>query len=270
MKKNVLIIIALIAVLTFALQACTVNVGGNSQSPSSVSSKDDGVPSQSSSSASESSKSDESASPVSVNVIEVFHENETVIVWDTEYTNKYSIPAIDSEAANAKALNKKIYDELYGIYTKAQDPDRNLINDLSYTSSVFRGIVAINVKYVAFVPASDIWDNYHFTYYYDAVNDRILESDSDYIEACGYTLEQLNAAAKKTQEYADLMSAGYWYGGSDYEWDTIELSACIFGDEKSEMIFDCTYKDNIEHKEYTFHATMTEEIKTSDLLSKLG
>ena len=260
MKK--ICVAALVIICVFALQACVLQLSGSNSGHTDQSGETE-PSAQSVNSAAEVSAA------VSVSVKEVFHETVTEDHWGTEYTNEYSIPALDTGAANAQKLNKQIYDKFYGYYTEKSGSSENLIHQISYTWSVYRGIISIKVTHVAFVPMSDVGDRFYDIYYYDCAGDRIIETGAEYIEAFGYTLEQLNSAVKKMPEYTELFNAGYWYGGSDYEWDTVELAGCIFGEETTELMFDCTYGFDYEGTHYTSHVDSVQTVKTADLLGNI-
>lgn len=206
-----------------------------------------------------------------VNVIDAFSKTEEFgISWSDEtFICSFSIPAIDLDTDNAEAFNQTIYDDLYKVYEAAHDPEDDLIYSLNYVSSVYKGVVAILTDTEYMLPASEYMGHIMGTYYYDVATDRPLDSAEAYVNKLGYTLDQLEKAARQTREYQELQESGIYSGEEKYEWDSVTLYGCIINFDTVYLLFDCVWSFSAEGEVYTNHHTVVKAVDSDDFLGSV-
>ena len=135
-----------------------------------------------------------------------------------DWTHKVEYPKINSAKPGAVALNQKIVNKYASaLNTLKRNEEENALYNVSYTSSVYDGIIYIKMKEITAWQYSEGMDTAVF-YYYDYKNDRELTA-TEVANRYGININTLFSRAKSYIKQQD-------YYGEEFEYIADDMTSC--------------------------------------------
>jgi len=173
----------------------------------------------------------EVTSDIVIDAVNYSREIISVFEWMdySGYNHTIRIPKINLSSENAQNFNNKIYNDHAAPYEVLLNyHEEQMIYHVNYTYKLYEDVVGIIVEFTGGPQAAgaEIRRSY---YYYDVKNDKEISLD-EYINALGYTTNELESILKKMEDISG-------YEAHSNLGDNPKLEACIADTESTLVVF---------------------------------